>query len=60
MKYTKVEEPEVLDMQQAVGIVVGLARFKPFAMGDLTEEETKAIDWLSNVYAIGRGGKHDA
>ena len=57
---TRVDQPEVLDMQQVVRIVVDLARLKSFAMGDLTDVETKAIDWLANVYMIGRGGKHDA
>ena len=67
---TRVDQPEVLDMQRVVGIVVALASLKPFAMGDLTDVETKAIDWLANVYMIGRdkpgpvpigrGGKHNA
>ena len=56
----KVEQPEVTDLQNAVRIVVALANLKPFAMGDLTEAETRAIDWIANVYQVGRGGKHDA
>ena len=56
----KVEQPESLDMQEVIRIVVGLARLKPFALGSLTEKETNAIDWLANVYQVGRGGKHDA
>ena len=55
---TRIEEREVSEMQQTVKIIVGLARLKSFAMGDLTDEETKAIDWLEHVYMIGRGGKH--